>query len=214
MHAQTWPAAATKQASVLASDWLVFTFVGLAIALLVWSLIIYALVRWRARAKDGLPPQFRNNFALEIAWTAIPLLIVCGLFLYTYRAEARVDGLSPDPALTIHVTAYRWGWTFAYDGGPVIGGAGPEMVLPLNEVARIEVASRDIDHSFWVPDFLFKRDAIPGQVTAFDLEPDKLGSYVGHCAEFCGLNHALMNFSVTVVSDSDFQRWRRETRGR
>ncbi len=226
MHAQTWPATATTQASVLASDWLVFAFSGLAVALLVWSLILFCVARWRARGPDRTAPQFRNNYPLEIAWTVVPLLIVCGLFFYTYRAEARVDSLVTDPAVTIHVTAYRWGWTFAYDGGPTIGGAGgapalgspsepgPQMVLPLDQVTRIEIASRDVDHSFWVPDFLFKRDAIPGQVTAFDLRPDKLGTYAGHCAEFCGLNHALMNFSVRVVSAADFRRWRKDTPGR
>ena len=223
MHAQTWPATATTQASVLASDWLVFAFSGLAVAVLVWGLILFSIVRWRAHRGDRATPQFRNNYPLEIAWTVLPLLMVCGLFLYTYRVEARVDSLVPHPALTVHITAYRWGWTFAYDGGPVVGGAAgspvlgspqaapPQMVLPIGKVTRLYIASLDVDHSFWVPDFLFKRDAIPGQITAFDLEPDKLGTYVGHCAEFCGLNHALMNFSVRVVSAADFQRWRRET---
>jgi cytochrome c oxidase subunit 2 len=82
------------------------------------------------------------------------------------------------------------------------------MVLPLGEVTRIEITSVDVNHAFWVPDFLFKRDAIPGQTTAFDLQPARLGTYLGRCAEFCGLNHALMTFTVRVVTPDDFQRWR------
>lgn len=220
MHTQTWPSISTTQASLMAADWIVYTIAGLIVSLLVWGLILFAAMRWRKRDGDASPPQFRNNYLLEITWTVIPLLIVFGLFLYSQRVEARVDALAPHPDVTIHVLGYRWGWRFSYDGGPVVGGAAgspingsssappPEMVLPLLKVTRIEITSIDVDHSFWVPDFMFKRDAIPGLTTAFDLEPNKLGSFVGHCAQFCGLNHALMSFTVRVVTPDQFQRWR------
>lgn len=221
MHAQLWPANATTQSSALASDWFVFACVGLIVAILVWGLILFSIVRWRRREGDA-PPQFRNNYPLEITWTVIPLLLILPLFAYTYRAEAKVDNLSVrPPAVTVNVNGYRWGWRFAYVGGPVIagaatspllgkpGGAPPELVLPLHETTRIVLTSEDVIHSFWVPDFLFKRDAIPGQTSAFDIEPDKLGSYVGHCAAFCGLNHALMSFSVRIVTPAQFARWRK-----
>ncbi|HTV73482.1 MAG TPA: cytochrome c oxidase subunit II [Candidatus Acidoferrales bacterium] len=220
MPAQTWPAA-TTQASVLASDWFVFAVAGLAVAVLVWGLILFAVARWRRRDSDAAPPQFRNNYPLEITWTLIPLALVCGLFVYTYGAEARVEALSPHPDVTVTVTGYRWGWLFQYAGGPTIGGAAgapvlggateppPQMVLPLGEITRIEITSVDVNHAFWVPAFLFKRDAIPGQTTAFDLQPEKLGTYLGRCAEFCGLDHALMTFTVRVVTPDEFQRWRR-----
>ena len=215
VHGQTWPATATTQSSVLASDWVLFTLVGLAVALLVWGLILFAIVRWRRRPRDGddaFPPQFRNNNPLEIAWTAVPLIVVIGLFVYTYRAEATVEALAGKPDVTVAVNAYRWGWTFAYDGGPTISGAAqnpPEMVLPLGVTTRIVLTSSDVNHAFWVPDFLFKRDAIPGRTSSFDLRPSKPGRFLGHCAEFCGLDHALMNFSVRVVPPDEYARWRR-----
>jgi cytochrome c oxidase subunit 2 len=215
VHGQTWPAAATSQSSVLASDWLLFTLVGLAVALLVWGLILFAIVRWRRSPRagdDAYPPQFRDNNALEIAWTVVPLILVIGLFAYTYRAEANVEALAPKPDVTVAVNAYRWGWTFTYDGGPAISGAArkpPEMVIPLGETTRIVLTSSDVNHAFWVPDFLFKRDAIPGRTSSFDLRPSKLGTFLGHCAEFCGLDHALMNFSVRVVPPDEYARWRR-----
>ena len=216
---QSWPLIATKQASVLASDWVIFTMAGLAVFLLLVVLIVFPLVRWRARAGQAEPPQFKNNPPLEITWTVIPIVLVMGLFVYSFQAEARVDATAIHPAVTVHVNAYRWGWTFRYEGGPSIGGATtgpilgtpfakpPELVLPLGETTHIELTSSDVDHSFWVPDFLFKRDAIPGQMSSFDLQPDKLGSFVGRCAQFCGLDHALMTFTVRVVSPDDYTRW-------
>lgn len=200
---------------MLASDWVLFTIAGLAVAVLVWGFIVFCVVRWRRRERDAsapAPPQFRRNNPLEIAWTVVPLIFVCGLFVYTYRAEADVEALTPVPDVRIAVDAYRWGWRFAYAGGPTIHGAAdapPQMVLPLGETARIDLTSSDVDHSFWVPDFLFKRDAIPGHPTAFDLKPTKLGTFLGHCAEFCGLDHALMNFSVRVVPPAQYAAWRK-----
>lgn len=213
MHGQTWPSTATSQATLLEHDWLVFTTVGLAVALLVWGLILFAVLRWRRRddSPASLPPQFDQNNALEITWTAVPLAIVVALFIYTYRAEADVEHVSPHPAVVVDVNAYRWGWTFSYPGGPTVDGSfanPPQMVLPVDRTARIVLTSSDVDHAFWVPDFLFKRDAIPGHPTTFDLNPTKLGTYLGRCAEFCGFDHALMDFSVRVVPASDYARWR------
>lgn len=214
MHAQTWPETATTQASVLASDWALFTYAGLAVAVLVWGLILFALLRWRRRAgaESGPPPQFRGNNPLEIAWTVAPLVLVCALFVYAYRAEATVEALPPNPDATVDVAAYRWGWTFAYAGGPTVDGAAaapPQLVLPLGRTTRIRLTSRDVTHSFWVPDFLFKKDAVPGQINTFDLRPDRSGTFIGRCAQFCGLNHALMSFSVRVVPPADYARWTR-----
>jgi cytochrome c oxidase subunit 2 len=217
----TWPASATSQATVLGGDWRLFTAVGLIVAILVWGLILFAIVRWRRRPGDETPPQFRNNYGLEIGWTIVPLIIVAALFVYTYRAEARVDALAAHPAVVVAVRAYRWGWNFSYAGGPVVGGASngpvagsnaatkpPQLVLPLGETTRIELTSDDVTHGFWVPDFLFKRDAIPGMVNAFDLHPDKLGTYLGRCSQFCGYDHALMTFTVRVVTPRAFAAWR------
>ena len=145
--------------------------------------------------------------------------MVGGLFVATYRAEARVDAVSDHPAAIVAVEAYRWGWTFAYRGGPTVGGASngpaslgvaqgmPELVLPLGETTRIELWAADVDHGFWIPDFLFKRDAIPGQTTAFDLSPTKLGTFEGRCSAFCGLQHESMLFRVRVVTPGAFVAW-------
>jgi cytochrome c oxidase subunit 2 len=200
----------------MSANWILFTSVGGVVAVLVWGLILYAVVRWRRVTSGGRtrpPAQFRNNYPLEIAWTLVPLILVGILFVYTYRAEAGVEALSGDPDLTVHVNGFRWGWTFAYEAGPTIEGSfenPPQLVLPRDETARIMLTSSDVNHSFWIPAFLFKRDAIPGHPTAFDLRPDHDGTYVGHCAEFCGYGHALMGFSVKVVAPNVYARWRKD----
>ena len=196
----------------MASDWIFFALCGLGVAVLVWGLILFAAVRYRRRAGDALPPQFRKHNALEIAWTVVPLVAVLGLFFHAYRAEVGVDALAPAPEVTVAVEGYRWGWRFSYRGGPSISGdatAPPEMVLPAGATTRITLTSRDVNHAFWVPDFLFKRDAVAGQITAFDLRPEKTGTFPGRCAEFCGFEHALMGFTVRVVPRAAYAAWLR-----
>jgi cytochrome c oxidase subunit 2 len=206
----------------MASNWLIFLAVAACVAAIVLALILFPLVRWRRRPGDAEPPQFANNYPLEIAWTVVPLLMVGALFVATFRAEARIDAVTAHPAAIVAVDAYRWGWTFAYRGGPTVGGASsgppsfgvtheiPELVLPLGETTRIELSAADVDHGFWIPDFLFKRDAIPGQTTAFDLSPTKLGTFEGRCSAFCGLQHARMLFRVRVVTPAAFLAWEKE----
>jgi cytochrome c oxidase subunit II len=214
VHGPSWPQVSSTQASALAQDWFIYTWGALGLATLVWALIIIAAIRFRRTARNPEPrSQTANNTKLEIAWTVAPLVLVIGLFAYTYHIEAGVEALAANPTVRIAVDGFRWGWTFAYTGGPTIRGADvqhpPEMVLPLGETVAIAVTSSDVIHSFWIPDMLFKRDAIPGRVSTFDLTPSKLGTYLGRCGEFCGLDHALMTFRVRVVPPSEYQRWLR-----
>lgn len=216
MHGPSWPAVSSVQASALAQDWLIFTCGALSLAAFVWALIIYAAIRFRRTERNPQPrSQNANNPPLEIAWTIAPLVIVIGLFAVTYRIEAGVEALAADPPLRVTVNGFRWGWTFAYAGGPKITGTSqnpPQMVLPANRTVEISVTSSDVVHSFWIPDMLFKRDAVPGRISTFDLTPTKPGTYLGECGEFCGLNHALMSFTVRVVPQAEYERWRTVTR--
>ena len=211
MHAQSWPAVSSTQAAALADDWRIFTYAALAVAVLVWGLIVFAAVRFR-RTRDNPEPRSQKdqNAPLEIAWTIAPLLVVIGLFVVTLRIETAVEARSPAPAAEIAVNGYRWGWTFSYRNGPTIDGTSndpPEMVLPAGETTAVRVTSSDVVHSFWIPDMLFKRDAVPGRSSVFDLTPTTQGTFLGRCGEFCGLNHALMTFRVRVVSPAAYRRW-------
>jgi cytochrome c oxidase subunit 2 len=213
VHAATWPVVSSTQALSLAENWRVFTYGAVALTLLVWALILYPAIRFRQTAKHREPrSQKDTNTPLEIAWTIAPLLVVIGLFVYTARVEAGVEAVAVAPAVRLHVNAFRWGWTFAYRDGPSITGTAnrpPEIDLPVGETSEISATSSDVAHSFWVPDMLFKRDAIPGRVTTFDLTPSKVGTYIGRCGEFCGLDHALMTFQLHVVPPDEYRRWLR-----
>jgi len=208
------PTGTTAQSDRLHEDWSIFFFAGAIVAAVVVVLIMLPLVLWRRRG-DGVahPPQFRENAPLEIACTLVPLAIVAFLFYASYADENAVDALEATPAVTVDVTAFDWSWRFRYEGSnaEVVGTPEqpPELVLPVNETAQIDLRSADVNHAFWVPAFLFKRDAIPGIDNRFDLRPDKIGVYRGECAEYCGIGHSGMTFSVRVVDDATFARWLR-----
>lgn len=214
------PPGATEQGRSIAELWRVFMLSGMAVAAVVIGLILWSVVRYRQRG-DGRAPQFRENLPLEITYTVIPVLIVTWLFVLTFRVENRVarlpePGMAEAPVATIEVTAFNWSWRFDYGEGGVVTGTPddpPEMVVPAGEPVRIVLTSEDVVHSFFVPDFLFKRDATPGLVQRFDLLVEEEGVYRGQCAEFCGLDHARMTFTLRALPPAEFAAWLEEIRG-
>jgi cytochrome c oxidase subunit 2 len=181
---------------------------------LVTGLIVWSLFRYRRRGED-LPAQVHGNTRLELLWTILPAILVVILFQRTIVAQNQVTAEVPDPTVTIDVLAYQWQWRFTYaraDGGrpvQIVGtpGARPEMGVPTGETVRIRLASADVVHAFFIPRTLYKRQAIPGRVSEFDLRFDQAGTYNGACTVFCGLDHAHMTFDVRVVSPPEYQQW-------
>jgi cytochrome c oxidase subunit 2 len=208
------PSGATEQGRAISGLWSVFTVAAVAVGAIVSGLILWSVIRYRSR-RGGRPAQFRHNLPLEITYTVIPIVIVTALFVLTVRVENRVARLpDPDapgaPVATIEVTAFDWSWRFDYGNGTVVTGTPddpPEMVVPAGEPVRIVLTSEDVVHAFYIPDFLFKRDATPGLVQRFDLLVEREGVYDGQCAEFCGLDHARMRFTLRAVSPAEFSTW-------
>ena len=204
---------ASLQALDLRGVWYIFFGAAMFVAVVVYGLIFFALFVWRKRANDDgrLPPQFHTNAPIEITGVVIPLIMVIGLFYITYVREGVVDFIKPSPYTVVDVTAYRWSWQFRYPGSAVqiqgTPGNPPTMLLPLRKMTQINLVSNDVVHSFWVPEFLFKRDATPGYTMHFDVTPTRLGTFRGECAEYCGLDHALMTFNVKVVPVPQYDRW-------
>ncbi|MBW8765189.1 MAG: cytochrome c oxidase subunit II [Geodermatophilales bacterium] len=215
-----WPEGITDRSVYMRELWTGSVIAALIVGFLVWGLILYAVVRYRKRG-DELPKQTAYNLPLEIVYTILPFLIIAGLFFYTVVVENKVLEKSADPNTTIAVNAFKWNWQFVYsdskgpDGLPVntVGSTEeiPVLVLPVDRSIRFEVASADVIHSFWVPEFLFKLDVIPGNENGrdnvFEVTVQKEGAYVGRCAELCGTYHAFMNFEVRAVSGSDYDRY-------
>jgi cytochrome c oxidase subunit II len=195
-----------------------FSVVAAVVFFVTAGLIAWSLVRFRRRPDDdSLPRQFHANVPLEVVWFAIPQIIVVVLFLLSIRALDVVDEQEAEPGVTVQVQGFQWGWRFSYeDHGVVVEGTAqdnPEIVLPTDEGVAFVLTSQDVIHSFYIPEFLMKRDAIPGRDNRFDVEIEDEGVYEGKCAEFCGVLHGRMNFQIRAVDRADFDAWVSEQRG-
>jgi cytochrome c oxidase subunit II len=205
------PRPATVQGQSIADLWVVFGVASAMVGLVVWGLVTWSVLRYRARGSSELPVQTHGNLGLEIVWTALPIAIVVGLFVLTYRTIGTVESATGPPAVSVRVTAFTWQWSFDYEGtGVTVVGQRdrpPELVVPAGEPVRVTLVSADVDHAFYVPAFLFKRDAIPGHPSTFDFTVVAPGVYPGQCAEFCGLQHDTMQFTVRAVPRAAFDAW-------
>jgi cytochrome c oxidase subunit 2 len=198
--------------------WISAAIAALVVACFVWGLIFWCIIRYRKRG-DELPVQTRFNMPMEVLYTVTPVLVVCVLFFYTAIVETDVTKLKRDPDQVVEVVAFKWNWQFNYrDGvGPqahtvasTLGSSDvvPLLVLPTGRRIRIEQTSKDVVHSFWVPELLFKRDVFPGSIrNQFEMTLDREGRYVGRCAELCGTYHAFMQFELVAVSPQRFDQY-------
>ncbi len=204
--------AITNQGQASESLYVFILGIATAIFLLVEGLIIFAALRYRRRKDDDqLPTQTHGSMPFELAWTIIPFIIVVVLFVLSYQTQEQVDASVPNPPLTVDVTGFQWQWTFDYKAQGLSftgqGSDGPVMVLPVGEDVHFRLHSNDVIHSFYLPAFFFKKDVVPGRTNEFDLTLDQMGTYAGQCAEFCGLGHGDMRFTVQAVSQADFNTW-------
>lgn len=201
---------ASGRAEAVTGLYRVFFWAAAAIALIVYGLIAWAVLRYRHRSRT-LPSQRQYHVPLEILYTVVPLLIVIGLFVGTARTQADLGVVSDAPDLRVEVTAFQWDWRFAYPDHDVVVSGSPEqpaeLVLPEASTVQLTVMSEDVIHSLWVPALLFKRDMFPGSTSTFDVDTTREGVFAGRCAEFCGLQHSDMDFQVRVVGADEFTRW-------
>jgi len=204
---------ATEQAVMIADLYNLVFVIAAVVFVLVEGLIIWSVIRYRRKPSDhSLPTQTHGNFALEIVWTAIPLIIVVALFFASADVLKVVDAREEDKAeVKIEVVGYQWQWKFGYpDAGIQIFGTAaqePQLVIPIGKTIQISLIGQDVNHGFYIPEFLFQRDAVPGQVNVFQFTPNKLGTFSGQCSAFCGLLHTTMRFSVKVVTAAEYDAW-------
>ena len=198
------------------SSWIVL----LAVGVLSWGLIAWALIVYRRRkGETGMPVQLRYNMPIETMFTVIPLILVLGFFAFTARDMTAIEAKTENPDVTINVVAKQWSWDFNYvdenvfDSGIQAQFTGaeenvmetlPTLYLPVGKTVEVQLNSRDVIHSFWVVEFLYKKDMFPGRTNYMYFTPEKEGTYVGKCAELCGEYHSMMLFNVKVVSQSEY----------
>ncbi len=212
-------------------------YIGIVIFLLVWGTLIWSLVKYRAR-RDGVAHQIRGNTPLEIGWTvgAASILVILTVVTFLYLDDIEnppasgPNGLSasasqfatinqPDPPrsggpfLTIGVNGQQYIWRYDYPGAQQLFSYN-EMVVPTDTTIVLKIEASDVIHSWWIPKFGPKADAVPGHVndTWFKVPADKAGVYRGQCAELCGPNHADMRAIVRAVPPDEFEQWARDKR--
>jgi cytochrome c oxidase subunit II len=202
----------TPADSIFRLSLLVLTITGL-IFLIVFSLLVYSVVKYRRRGGDDgrEPPQVYGSNQVELAWTVIPVLVVLVLFLATARVIHSIQD-APKPRGTIEVIAigHQFWWEFRYPSLGVV--TADELHVPVSDPAHpsptfITLLSADTDHSFWVPNLAGKTDLIPNRANHTWIDPHKTGLYLGQCAQYCGMQHAKMLLRVYVDSRAEFDEW-------
>ncbi|GLS43392.1 cytochrome c oxidase subunit II [Methylobacterium brachythecii] len=217
----------TAEAAQLASfeGWLhVLAFI---ISLFVLGLLVYCIYRFNEKA-NPTPSRTTHNTAIEVAWTIIPVLILVAVAIPSFRM-LRTQLIVPASDVTVKVTGHAWYWTYEYpkvgeDGGftfdanideekePKLLQTDNEMVVPVNKVVKVQVTSTDVIHSWAMPSFGGKIDAIPGRLNETWFKADREGTYHGQCSELCGMRHAYMPIVVKVVSDQAYAAWLKEAK--
>jgi cytochrome c oxidase subunit 2 len=189
------------------------------ITLFVLALLITVVVKFNAKA-NPVPSRTTHNTLIEVAWTLIPVLILVGIAVPSFRLLFEELDV-PKADLTVKATGKQWYWSYAYpdngkfefdsllaqDKQPRLLGVDNELVVPVNKVVRVQVTGADVIHSFAVPAFGIKIDAIPGRLNETWFKATKTGMFYGQCSELCGRDHAFMPIAVRVVSDQEFTAW-------
>ena len=217
------PRPVSAQARDIDNLYTIVFLIAAVIFFLVEGLIIWSVIRYRRRpGDDELPPQTHGHNLAEVVWTVAPTLVVLFLFFVSWQTLNRVDAVAAQPELRVRAVAGQFQWTFDYlpvDGNaqskPIFSqsiatGEGGGLYLPAGQTSHVYLQSPDVIHAFYVPQFLFKRDVVPGIVNEFDLsiDADTAGqTFRGQCAELCGTGHRIMLFEVHSLSPADFQAW-------
>jgi cytochrome c oxidase subunit 2 len=218
----------TNRTDLVASLWVNSWIVLLGVGVITWGLMLWAMIAYRRRkGQVGLPVQLRYNMPIEIFYTIVPFILILGMFAFTARDQTTIETVDEHPDVSIIAIAKQWAWDFQYNGtqsdhsdavwsmgvmaqpradnGNVDQSKLPTLYLPVNKTVRIDLQSRDVIHSFWIIDFLYKKDMFIGRDNSWSFTPTREGTYAGKCAELCGEYHSAMLFNVKVVSESEYE---------
>ncbi|HUO23966.1 MAG TPA: cytochrome c oxidase subunit II [Caulobacteraceae bacterium] len=193
------------------------------IVLFVLALLLICIVKFNKRA-NPTPARWSHNTVIEVIWTGVPVLILMFIAIFSFKLLFKYHDM-PQPYMTVKATGYQWYWGYAYPDqkiDEITSTITPEakttpelyrlaadnpMVVPVGQVVRVLVTGADVIHSFSVPAFGVKIDAIPGRVNETWFKAEQTGQFYGQCSQLCGINHAFMPIQVNVVSQADFNAW-------
>lgn len=211
----------TNHTGMIQDLWVNSWIAALVIGILTWGLMLWCIIAYRRRKGDtGYPRQLSYNLPIEIFYTAVPLVLVLTFFTFSDQTEKAIN-TKVDSELVVDIRAKQWAWDYNYSykgvdkydatvqahltGKPGVRETLPVLYLPVGKTVELQLNSRDVIHSFWVPAFLAKLDMIPGKTNYMYFTPQVEGEFDGKCAELCGEYHSEMLFNVKVVSEAEFQ---------
>lgn len=197
----------------------------IAIAGFVLVMLLIIILRFNKRANPE-PARFSHNTPIEILWTVVPIMILMGIAIFSFRLLFEEHDM-PAPYMTVKVTGRQWNWDYEYPDQkisaytstpmteadakaqnlPYLLETNAPMVVPVNQVVRVQVTAEDVIHSWSVPAFGVKIDAVPGRLNQVWFKADRTGVFYGQCSQLCGSNHSYMPIEVKVVSQPDFDAW-------
>ena len=221
------PLAVTEQGDKIRDLYTIVFLIAIVVFFVVEALILWTVIRYRRKPDDyELPPQTHGNAIAEVVWTVVPTVIVAFLFVISWQTLNTVEIVSAQPDQKIQATAGQFQWTFSYlpaDYNPnerprkepvftqlVPTGEDGGLVIPAGRTVQLYLESKDVIHAFYVPQFLFKRDVVPGRTNVFEftVKPEDAGNtFRGQCAELCGAGHRVMLFEVHALAPADFDAW-------
>ena len=227
------PVAVTEQGAHIRDLYTFVFLIATIIFFIVEGLIVYTVLRYRRKpGDDSLPAQTHGNAIAELVWTVVPTIVVAVLFVVSWQTLNVVDTKSASPDLKIRAVAGQFQWQFDYmpdsyttvkdaNGNippapdPLFSqfvptGVDGGLVVPTGRTVQLYLTSNDVIHAFYVPQFLFKRDVVPGRINQFEFKVDDKDAnqtFRGQCAELCGTGHAIMLFDVHALSGTDFDKW-------
>ncbi|MHA2609412.1 MAG: cytochrome c oxidase subunit II [bacterium JZ-2024 1] len=202
-----YPAAVTTLQQMVDRNFLFILGVASLLLLLITVLMVYFTIRF-SRRRNPTPEDIEGNAFLEWTWTIMPLIIVLAMFFSGWSGFKKLRTAPPD-ALVVHVNAIQWAWSFEYENGII----SDVLKVPVNKPVKLILTSQDVIHSFYVPAFRIKEDALPGKETYLWFEATEPGTYTVFCAEYCGLNHAFMQTKVEVLPQEEFFQWYQQEGG-
>lgn len=179
-------------------------WVATIVFVVVEGLLIWSIVRYRERPNSPMPKQTHGNNKVELAWTVIPSVFLFAVLIGTIYTMFSLNQPAGQ-ALNVQVVGHQWWWEFDYENAHIT--TADELVIPTGTIIHLDLKSDNVIHSFWVPQLTGKTDVVPGHANTKWFQADTPGYYRGQCTEFCGLEHANMEFYVKALSPNDYQTW-------
>ncbi len=202
----TFPSPISENGHRLFDLYNLISIFAIVVFIFVEALILWTVIRYRRRHHDEMPRQVHGNTALEIVWVVVPSIII-GIIAFLSAVELNRDFNAanfPAAEVNVNVIGRQFLWQYEYPDASVSTG---RFTVPQGRVVKLSFTSPDVIHSWWVPELTGKTDAVPGYFNYSWFRAEKIGTFQGECAEFCGINHAEMRIAVNVVSQADYDKW-------